>query len=69
MHPLREELTIAGDNKDLTHYLAGLATAILESAVDVRNVKLNSTPDTCYNVTITYVRHPVGGWASNKKRK
>lgn len=69
MRPVREELIIAGTNKELTSYLIKMALAILETASDIRNIKIDSQKDTCYNVTLTYSRNPEGAWANSTKRK
>lgn len=53
----RSELIITGENKELVTYLSKLALAILEQAVDVKNIKIDSIADTEPNVHITYWNH------------
>lgn len=69
MNPgVREEIMFTSDNEAIFNCVRDILMAILETSVDISNIKVSSTKDTTHNVIITYSRKLNGSWQATIDR-
>lgn len=69
MNPgVREEIMFTSDNEAIFNCVRDILMTILETSVDISNIKVSSTKDTTHNVIITYSRKLNGSWQATIDR-
>lgn len=69
MNPgIREEIMFTSDNKEIFDCVRTILMAILETSVDISNIKVSSAKDTTNNIIITYSRKLNGSWQATIDR-
>ena len=69
MNPgVREEIMFTSENEAIFNCVRDILMAILETSVDISNIKVSSVKDTAHNIIITYSRKLNGSWQTTIDR-